>query len=202
MANLMYQGSAPVFTHHLKNLSAILKLAAKDAKARGIAPEVILNSRLAPDMMPLVRQVQITTDHAKGCCARLAGIPSPAYADDETTFAELEARIKKTLAFIRGIKASEYADSDSRDITLTLPFGELYFKGVDYLHGWVLPNFYFHYTTAYDILRHTGLAVGKRDYLGVVPGMGMNAAAARAMGVKPKAAKKPASSAAGKKAAK
>ncbi|TXS94009.1 DUF1993 domain-containing protein [Parahaliea maris] len=202
MANLMYQGSAPVFTHHLKNLSAILKLAAKDAKTRGIAPEVLLNARLAPDMLPLAAQVMIATDHAKGCCARLAGQPSPVFADTESTFAELEARIRKTLAFIRTIKPAEYADSETRDITLTLPFGELYFKGADYLHGWVLPNFYFHYTTAYDILRHNGLAVGKREYLGVVPGMEMNAAAARAMGVKPQAAKKAVKKAARKKASK
>jgi len=193
MANLMYQASSQVLTHHLKNLSAILKLAAKDAKARGIDPAVLLNARLAPDMLPLVRQVQIATDHAKGCCARLAGLESPAYPDDEASFAELEARIKKALVFMRGVKAAEYEGCDERQITLKLPFGELSFKGADYLHGWALPNFYFHYSTAYAILRHNGIAVGKREFLGVVPGMQMNAKAAKAMGVKstPKPKPKP-----------
>jgi len=204
MANLMYQSSAPMFTHQLKNLSAILKLAAKDAKARGIQPEVLLNARLAPDMLPLLRQVQITTDHAKGCCARLAGLDSPVYTDDEASFADLEARLKKTLDFIRSIKPAQYEGSESRDIVMKLPFGELSFTGADYLHGWVLPNFYFHYSTAYNILRHNGLAIGKRDYLGVVPGMCMNAAAAKAMGVKlpkgPKAKKAGAKKAGAKKA--
>ncbi|GAB3292293.1 DUF1993 domain-containing protein [Parahaliea aestuarii] len=184
MPDLMYQASAPVFTHQLKNLSSILKLAAKDAKARGIAPEVILNARLAPDMLPLLRQVQIATDHAKGCCARLAGLESPVFADDEASFAELESRIKKTLAFIRGIKSAHYEGSESREITLKLPFGVLTFSGQDYLNGWVLPNFYFHYTTAYAILRNNGFAVGKREFLGSVPGMGVNAAAAKALGLK------------------
>ncbi|WP_116368109.1 DUF1993 domain-containing protein [Parahaliea mediterranea] len=184
MSNPMYRSTAPVFTHQLKNLSNLLKVAAGDAKARGIAPEVILNARLAPDMLPLVRQVQIATDHAKGCCARLAGLESPVFADSEASFAELQARIKKTLAFIRGIKPALYDGSDSRDITLKLPFGELRFSGEDYLNGWVLPNFYFHYTTAYAILRHNGAGVGKREFLGSVPGMGVNAAAARALGLK------------------
>ena len=100
MSNLMYQCSAPVFVHNLKNMSALLKLAAADAKARGIDPAVFLSARLAPDMLPLVRQVQITADHAKGCCARLAGVDAPAFADTETTFAELEDRIKLSLIHI------------------------------------------------------------------------------------------------------
>ncbi len=171
MSNLMYQNSAPVFTHQLKNLAAMLKAAAKDAKARGIDPNVILNARLAPDMLPLTRQVQIATDHAKGCCARLAGVESPTFDDNEATFAELQARIKKTLAFIRSIKAALYEGSESRDIVLTIPIGKLTFNGADYLNGWALANFYFHYTTAYSILRHSGVALGKMDFLGVVPGM-------------------------------
>jgi hypothetical protein len=183
MANLMYQSSAPVFIHHLKNLSGILKLAVKDAKARNIQPEVLLNARLAPDMLPLLQQVQIATDHAKGCCARLSGQDSPVFEDCESSFAELETRLRRTQAFIREIKPAQYQGCETRDITLKLPFGELYFKGSDYLYGWVLPNFYFHYSTAYDILRHNGLNVGKRDFLGRVPGMEMNAAAARAMGL-------------------
>jgi hypothetical protein len=148
------------------------------------------SARLAPDMLPLLRQVQIATDHAKGCCARLAGLDSPVYADDEASFADLEARLKKTLDFIRSIKPAQYEGSEVRDITLKLPFGELSFKGADYLNGWVLPNFYFHYGTAYNILRHNGLAIGKKDFLGAVPGMGMNAQAAKAMGMTLPKAKK------------
>ena len=174
MSNLMHKMSAPVFTHQLKNLSAILKTAAKDAKTRGIDPTVILSARLAPDMLPLSRQVQIASDHAKGCCARLTGVDSPAFADNEQTFADLQARIKKTLAFIRSIKPAQYADSAEREIVMKIPIGKLGFNGLDYLTGWALPNFYFHYSTAFDILRSNGVAIGKGDFLGTVPGMKMS----------------------------
>jgi hypothetical protein len=193
MSRIMFRASAQTFTHNLKNLSAILKLAAKDAKTRGIDPAVLLNSRLAPDMLPLTRQVQIATDHAKGACARLAGIESPVFKDEEATFAELEARIKKTLSFIRGLKAAQFEGSESREIKLKLSIGTLSFDGFDYLNGWALPNFYFHCTTAFDILRHNGVKIGKGDFIGRVPGMKATGKIAKMMGIKeaPKAAKKP-----------
>jgi hypothetical protein len=181
MSNLMYQMSAPVFTHQLKNLAAILKTAAKDAKARGIDPSVLLSARLAPDMLPLISQVRIACDHAKGACARLAGVEAPAHADDEETFADLQARIKNTLAFIRTTKAGQYAGSEEREIVMKIPIGSLGFNGIDYLTGWALPNFYFHYSTAYAILRDNGVALGKGDFLGQVPGMSMSGKIAKMM---------------------
>lgn len=192
MSRIMYKASAQTFTHNLKNLSAILKTAARDAKARGIDPSVLLNCRLAPDMLPLTRQVQIATDHAKGACARLAGVDSPVFKDEEATFAELEDRIKRTLAFIRTLKAEQFEDSDKRNITLTLPIGTLSFDGFDYLNGWALPNFYFHCTTAFAILRHNGVTIGKGDFIGRVPGMVGTGKIAKMMGLKsaPKATKK------------
>lgn len=193
MSRAMYQASVQTFTHNLKNLSAILKAAATDAKTRGIDPEVLLNMRLAPDMLPLSSQVQIVTDNAKGACARLAGVASPAYADDETTFAQLQARIKATLAFIRTLKAVQFEGSESRDIVMELPIGTLSFSGIDYLNGWALPNFYFHMTTAYNILRHNGVALGKANFLGIVPGVQATGQLAKMMGLptaKAKARKK------------
>jgi hypothetical protein len=187
MSDLIYQCSKPVFVHNLKNLSGILKKAASDAKVRGIDPAVLLNARLAPDMFPLVRQVQIATDHAKGCCARLAGVESPVYADDEETFVELEARIRKTLKFLGGLKASEFSGAEAREIVLQLPIGKLSFSGQSYLNGWALPNFYFHYSAAYNILRHNGVGVGKAEYLGVMPGVTMTGKIAKMMGAKPAA---------------
>ncbi|MFK7732917.1 MAG: DUF1993 family protein [Pseudomonadales bacterium] len=184
MSAMMYQASSKVLSHNLKNLSAVLKTAAKDAKARGIDPEVILNARLAPDMLPLIRQVQISTDHAKGCCARLVGVEPPSFKDNEATFADLEQRIKKTLAFIRTIKASQFEGSETRRVTMTTPVGKLKFNGADYLNGWALPNFYFHYSAAYNILRHNGVGLGKIDFLGMVPGMEMTGKIAKMMGVK------------------
>jgi hypothetical protein len=193
MSHAMYRASVPTFSHNLKNLSAILKLAAKDAKARGIDPAVLLNMRLAPDMLPLTSQVQIMTDNAKGACARLAGVDSPVYADDETTFAQLQARIKTTLGFLRGLKAVQFEGSEDRDIVMQTPIGKLFFSGVDYLNGWALPNFYFHNTTAYNILRHAGVSLGKADFLGKVPGVSATGQVAKMMGLpaaKPKAKKK------------
>jgi uncharacterized protein len=185
MSELIYQSSKPMFVHHLKNLSAILKTAARDAKARSIDPAVILNARLAPDMFTLTRQVQIVTDHAKGCCARLAGVAPPVFADNETTFAELEARIQRTLSFLKELKAPQFAGSESRKIVMQLPIGTLSFSGLDFLNGWSLPNFYFHYAAAYNILRHNGVGIGKRDFLGVVPGMTAKGKIAKMMAAKP-----------------
>jgi hypothetical protein len=187
MSNVMYRSSVQVFVHNLKNLSAILKLAVRDAKARGIDPAVLLNSRLSPDMFALARQVQIVTDNAKGCSARLAGVEPPVYADDETTFPQLEDRIKRTLTFIRSLKAAQFEGSESRNVVMKLPIGTLSFSGIDYLNGWALPNFYFHYATAYNILRHNGVPLGKLNFLGAVPGMQMSGKIAKMMGGAPKA---------------
>ncbi len=184
MSELIYQCSKPVFVHNLKNLSSILKLAADDAKARGIEPTVILNARLSPDMHPLTRQVQIATDQAKGCCSRLAGVENPVFVDDETTFAELQTRLKRTLGFLDGLKASQFAGSETRKIVIQMPMGSLSFSGIDYLNGWALPNFYFHYSTAYNILRHNGVGIGKRDFLGAAPGLQMKGKIAKIMGAK------------------
>ena len=187
MSNVMYRSSAQAFAHNLKNLSSILKLAIKDAKARGIDPAVLLNSRLSPDMFALARQVQIVTDNAKGCSARLAGVEPPVFADDETTFPQLEDRIKRTVTFIRSLKAAQFEGSEAREVVMKLPIGTLSFSGIDYLNGWALPNFYFHYTTAYNILRHNGVPLGKLNFLGAVPGMQMSGKIAKMMGGAPKA---------------
>ncbi len=187
MSELIYQCSKPVFVHNLKNLSGILKKAAVDAKTRGIDPSVILGSRLSPDMHPLIRQVQIATDHAKGCCARLAGIEPPVFADTETTFDELEARLQRTLKFLDGLKAAQFVGGETAQIVMTFPIGTLSFSGIDYLNGWSLPNFYFHATTAYNILRHNGVGIGKQDFLGSAPGMKMTGKIAKMMGAKPAA---------------
>lgn len=180
----MYAYTVPVFTHNLKNLAAMLKLAAKDAKARGIDPQIFFNARLAPDMFPLTRQVQIATDHAKGCCARLAGVEPPSFADNETTFAELDKRIKAVLSFIRSLKAKQFEGAETRAINMTTPVGKLAFSGLDYYNGWAMPNFYFHLTATYSILRHNGVELGKADFLGVVPGMTASGKIAKMMAAK------------------
>jgi hypothetical protein len=162
----MYNASIPVLMRMLGNLSAILHKAEAYAVERKIEPNVLLNARLAPDMLPLVRQVQIASDNAKGCAARLAGIDVPSYADTESSFVELQARIGKTQAFLESIGAAQLDGSEDRPITLNFPSRELKFSGQDYLLNFVLPNFFFHVTTAYAILRHNGLDIGKMDFLG------------------------------------
>lgn len=166
MSLSMYQASLPGFVRGLNNLSAILTQAEAYAGTRKIEPSVLITARLAPDMYPLSRQVQIATDGAKGCAARLAGIDIPSYEDNETTFAELQSRIAKTLTFLKSVSAAQIDGSEDRKITLRLRGREVQFLGQPYLLSFVLPNFYFHLTTAYDILRHNGLEIGKPDYLG------------------------------------
>ncbi|MCY1269191.1 hypothetical protein D9M68_203690 [compost metagenome] len=168
MSLSVYETSVPVFIRMLGNLSAILAKAAAHAKAKSIDPAVLVNARLAPDMLPLARQVQIASDSAKGCAARLAGIDIPVYPDDETTFDELQARIARTIRFLEGIKAEQLDGSETRTIQLKLRNREVTFSGRDFLLGFATPNFYFHVTTAYDILRHNGVEIGKMDYLGGV----------------------------------
>lgn len=166
MSLSIYQASVPVFVRMLDNLSKILDLAVQYAEEKKIEPSVLINARLAPDMYPLSRQVQIATDMAKGCAARLAGMEVPVYEDNETTFPELQERIAKTLAFIQSVSADQIDGSEERHITLKLRSREVSFTGQPYLLHFVLPNFYFHVTTAYAILRHNGLAIGKMDFIG------------------------------------
>ncbi|MDH4611035.1 DUF1993 domain-containing protein [Pseudomonas sp. BN102] len=168
MSLSMYEASIPVLARMLNNLSNILKKAEANAQARGIEPQVFIESRLAPDMYPLARQVQIASDMAKGCAARLAGVEVPSWADTEASFEELQARIAKTQAFIKGIDAAQLEGSESRTVVLKMRNGDLSFSGRDYLLNFALPNFYFHLTAAYAILRHNGVDVGKMDYLGGV----------------------------------
>ena len=162
----MYQVAVPAFLQMLNSLSGVLDKAEAHIAERKIDPAVLLQYRLAPDMFPLTRQVQIATDHAKGCCARLAGVEVPKYADDETTFAALRARIDRTVAFVQRFEPGDIDGSEGRDITITAGSRELRFKGEQYLVNFALPNFYFHVTTAYNILRHCGVPIGKRDFLG------------------------------------
>jgi hypothetical protein len=168
MSISMYQASVPAFLQMLNSLSAILDKAQVHAAERKIEPSVLLGWRLAPDMFALARQVQIATDHAKGCCARLAGVEVPKYPDDEATFADLRARIARTVDFVQGFEAGDIDGSEQRDITLTAGSRELRFKGQQYLVSFALPNFHFHVTTAYAILRHCGVPIGKRDFLGAM----------------------------------
>jgi hypothetical protein len=166
MSLSMYQASVPVFLRMLTNLQAILDKAAKHAEAKKIDPSVFVNARLAPDMFALARQVQVATDSAKGCAARLAGVEVPSYADTEASFPELQARIAKTLDFLKSLKPQQIDGSEERTVTLKLRGKDVSFKGQPYLLNFAMPNFYFHVTTAYDILRHNGVEVGKMDYLG------------------------------------
>ena len=162
----MYDALIPVATRMLGNLSAILDKGAAFAEKKKIEPAVLTSARLAPDMFPLTRQVQIACDMAKGAAARLSGSDVPKHEDNETTFAELKARIDKTLAFMKSVPADKFRGSEDRDITLQQRSGEVKFKGVDYLRYYVLPNVYFHITTAYAILRHNGVELGKADFSG------------------------------------
>jgi len=162
----MYQASAPRFANTLKNLSVILDKARAHAEAKKIDEQVLTSSRLYPDMFALARQVQIACDSAKGAVARLAGVEIPKHEDTEKTFEELKARIAKTVAFIDGIKAAQVDGSEEKDIAMKLQGRDVTFKGMQYLLGFAYPNFYFHVTTAYDILRHNGVELSKRDFVG------------------------------------
>ena len=166
MSFSIYDASAPVFVHMLKSLAAILKKGEASAEARKIDPSVLINDRLAPDMHPLSRQVQIATDAAKGCVARLAGLDIPSYPDTETTFADLQDRIAKTIAFIEGADAAAMEGSEDKSFTIKLRSGDLTLTGRELLLNMANPNLYFHITTAYLILRHNGVEVGKPDFLG------------------------------------
>jgi hypothetical protein len=162
----IYDQTVPVFCRMMTNLDALLKKAEVDAEARKIDPQVFLQGRLAPDMFPLVRQVQIASDQVKGGLSRLAGIESPAWPDDEQTFADLYARLDKTIRYAKEFEPQQFIGGDTRKVELKFPGATFEFVGKDYLLGFVLPNLYFHMTTAYLILRHNGVPLGKRDFLG------------------------------------
>ena len=166
MSLSMYDASAPRFAQMLRNLDAILAKAAAHAAAKKIDPAVLLGARLFPDMLPMVKQVQIATDHAKGAVARLAGAEVPRYDDTEQSFDDLRARIAKTIAFVESFSAAQLDGSEQRPIALRVGGKDWSFTGQDYLLGFALPNFYFHLVTAYNILRHNGVEIGKGDYLG------------------------------------
>lgn len=166
MSLSMYDASIPVFVRLLNNVSAILDKAASFAETKKIDPSVLVNARLAPDMFALARQIQIATDSVKGCAARLAGKEVPVFQDTETTFPELQARIAKTVQFMQEVKAADINGSEERDVMLKIGGKEMHFKGQAYLLYFVIPNFYFHISMAYAILRHNGVDVGKKDYLG------------------------------------
>jgi len=162
----MHQASAPRFANILRNLSAILDKAQAHCEAKKIDPAALLQARLFPDMFAFTRQVQIACDSAKGAVARLAGVEIPKHEDTEQTFAELKARIAKTIDFVQSVGAARIDGSEGREIVLKMRSGDVKFNGMQYLLGHAFPNFYFHVTTAYNILRHNGVELGKRDYIG------------------------------------
>ncbi len=165
----MYETLVPIANRMLGNLSAILDKGAAFADAKKFDAAVLVNARLAPDMFPLSRQVQIACDMTKGAAARLSGSEIPKFDDTETTIPELKARIAKTLAFVNSIPAAKFAGSEDAKIVLNMRSGDLHFNGLDYLRFFVLPNLYFHVTTTYAILRHNGVELGKPDFVGGNP---------------------------------
>jgi len=168
MAISMYDFSIPVLIRGLTNLSAVLDKGAAHAAAKKFDSVVLAQSRLFPDMHPLVRQVQIACDTAKGAAGRLAGIEVPKHEDNEVTFADLKTRIAKTLDFVKSVTAAQLKDAESRAIEIKFPNGSWKFTGLSYLNDFVLPNFYFHSSIAYALLRKAGVEVGKMDYLGAI----------------------------------
>ena len=166
MTITLYQASVPVIQKSLTALKGVLAKGAAHAEAKKIDESVFLSSRLSPDMFPLMRQVQIAADFGKGPVARLAGVEVPKYDDTEATFAELAARIDKTLAFVGTFTAAQIDGQEDRDIQLTIAGNPVNFKGQPYLLHFAIPNLYFHMSMAYAILRHNGVDVGKRDFIG------------------------------------
>ena len=170
MPQSMSQASLPVFEINLNALSGILDKAEAYAAAKKIDAAVLLHSRLAPDMFDLIRQVQVATDQARRGAARLAGTEAPSIEDKETTMAQLKERIAKTVAYLKTLDRAKIDASAEREITFPLgPEKKGHMKGDDYLNHFVLPNFYFHCAAAYAILRHCGVEIGKRDFMGTIP---------------------------------
>jgi len=166
MANPSFYLMNATFSRMLPALKGVLAKAESDAAARKIDPQVFLDARLAPDMLPLTSQVQIATDQVKGGLARLSGVTAPTWEDNEATFADLHARIDKAIAYVKTFQSSQFEGAETRQVELKFPNATFNFSGTDYLLHFVLPNFYFHVTTAYAILRHNGVPLGKRDFMG------------------------------------
>ena len=166
MAFTIYDACVPPMSHMLGSFLSVLTKAEAYAKEKGEDVNSYLELKLAPDMLPLTKQVHIATDMAKGGVARLAGVEVPAYEDNETSVAQLKARLAKTIAFLKSVDAGKFKGAEDREIHLKFPQREFHFSGKDYLNNWVLPNVYFHITTGYDILRHKGVPLGKQDFLG------------------------------------
>jgi len=168
MTHPLYAASVPVFKQLLTALDVILTKAEAHVTEKKIEPDALLQARLFPDMFPLVRQIQLASDFAKSTSARLAGVEVPSYEDNEKTFAELHARIAKTLAFVGGVDAAKFGGSEQREIVLRpgTPREKRFASGEAYVFGYGLPQFFFHVTTAYDLLRHNGVPIGKQDYMG------------------------------------
>jgi uncharacterized protein len=166
MSVSVFDASVGVYSRLLGSLDAILDKASTWAAERKIEPAALLQARLAPDMYPLVKQVQITTDMIKGTVSRLAGLEVPRYEDTETSFADLKARVAKTRDYLATFKAEQFTGAETRAIKLQLGPNSFDFTGKDYLLGFGTPNVFFHYSMVYAILRHNGLAIGKRDYMG------------------------------------
>jgi hypothetical protein len=166
MALSMSQISVPVFVRRLNGLANCLKKAQALYAAKGYDEASLLAYRFYPDMFSFARQVQVATDHAKGCTAMLAGVEAPKYEDNEKSLAELVARVEKTVAWLGTIKPAQLDGSETRDVTVKTRDRELNMKGIDLLLNRSVPNFYFHVTTAYDIMRHNGVEIGKRDFMG------------------------------------
>ena len=161
----MYHGSVPVFLQLLPATSTCLDKAQAFAESRKYDPTLLLSARLAPDMFPLTRQVQLACDFAKNSSARLMGVEAPRFEDNEKTFDELKARVARTLDYLGSASASAFEGAEGRDIKIPLRDQTLEMKGLPYLQNWALPNFFFHVVTAYAILRHNGVEIGKRDFL-------------------------------------
>ena len=167
----MFQAAVPPSLQMMDALSGILAKAAAHAEARKIKPEVLLGCRLFPDMFAFARQVQVAADFAKGGCARLAGVPSPVFEDTETSFAELQGRLDRTAAFIGTLTPDQIDGSETREIAIKVAGRPVQFQGLPYLLQFVLPNLYFHSASAFGILRHNGVEIGKRDYIGITPNL-------------------------------
>lgn len=168
MAFTIYDAAVPPMIRMLQNLSKILDKAVAQAKEKDMPASALLDARLAPDMHPLPRQIQMVSDAAKGCAARLAGVEAPSMPDEEKTFAELQQRITKTIDFLKSVKPEQMVGAEDRTITIKTPNRTFEMSGRDYVTGFATPNFLFHVTTAYAILRHKGIEIGKMDFLGGV----------------------------------
>jgi hypothetical protein len=166
MAFNIYEASVPSLVFMLENLSHVLKKGEAHAAEKGIPPQELLEARLAPDMYPLIKQVQVATDMSKGCGGRLSGAEIPRFEDTETSFAELQARLAKTIAFLKGLDPKSFEGAETKPVTLKFPNAEFHYVGGDYVNKFALPNIYFHITTAYGILRNKGVPLEKADFMG------------------------------------